>query len=406
MNAALLHYAAPPVVGGVETVLAKQAQQLVRAGHRVKILAGRGASWDERIPVVVLPLLDSLHPRVLAAKASLDRGEVPLDFEALMEEIQSALDPLLADVDVLIVHNAASLHKNLALTAALQRISQRSPGPRMVLWHHDLAWTAPRYQAELHPGWPWDLLRTAWPGAVQVVVSETRRVELAHLYGIPEAEITVIPAGVDLVDFLKLSPSTQELAERHGLYDLNPLLLTPVRLTRRKNLELALQIVHALRERMPRAGLVITGPPGAHNPANLEYLRELQRLRAELGLEGAVHLLAESRPEGLAETEIDDLYRLADALLITSREEGFGIPLLEAGLSRIPIFCTDLVPLRALANDFGTYFSPDANPQQVAEDIFFRLSSDPGYQMRARVRGGYTWQAIYDRQIAPLLEKP
>ena len=55
MKICLLHFTAPPLVGGVETTLARQAQQLARAGHLLRILAGRGQTWDARIPVEILP---------------------------------------------------------------------------------------------------------------------------------------------------------------------------------------------------------------------------------------------------------------------------------------------------------------------------------------------------------------
>ena len=41
---ALLHYAAPPVIGGVERVLGRQAQLLTDGGFQVRIVAGRGAA--------------------------------------------------------------------------------------------------------------------------------------------------------------------------------------------------------------------------------------------------------------------------------------------------------------------------------------------------------------------------
>lgn len=404
MNIALIHYAAPPVVGGVETVMARQAQLLFRAGHQVRILAGRGAAWDEHIPVQILPRLDSRHPQVLQIKASLDAGKVPGEFSQLVRQIEADLRQALAGTAVVIAHNVASLHKNLALTAALYDLSQSPPAPRLILWHHDLAWTAPRYQAELHPGWPWDLLRTAWPGVRQVTISEARRQELAGLLGLPEAEIAVIPAGLDLADFFSLDTRTVALIEKLELERAGPLLLTPVRITRRKNLELAISAVAFLRRRLPHAQLVITGPPGAHNPSNLQYLESLQSLRAKLGLNGAVHLLAEHLPEGLPDVCIADFYRLSDALVLPSREEGFGIPILEAGLSRLPIFCSDLAPLRALAGEWAVYFSPDADPQQVAGLIYERLNRDPAYQLRLSVRRSYTWKAVYENRIVPLLE--
>ncbi|HEY4722884.1 MAG TPA: hypothetical protein VII92_13610, partial [Anaerolineae bacterium] len=174
MQIALIHYSAPPVVGGVESVLAQHARLMSRAGHAVRILAARGEPWTDQAPVIRLPLIDSRHPRVLALKAALDRGSLPEDFEALTSEIAAALHTALAGVDVLIAHNVCSLNKNLALTAAIQRLSHAPQAPRVILWHHDLAWTTPRYRAELHDGYPWNLLRTDW-GARHVVVSDLRR---------------------------------------------------------------------------------------------------------------------------------------------------------------------------------------------------------------------------------------
>jgi mannosylglucosylglycerate synthase len=404
MKIALIHYAAPPVVGGVESVLARQAEQLSRAGHSVRVLAGRGSSWDEKIPVEVHPLFDSRHTRVLEMKSGLDRGEVPPGFDALVDEIYTDLNACTHGLDVLIAHNVASLHKNMALTAALYRLSQTPDAPHMVLWHHDLAFTAARYQTELHPGLPWDLLREAWPGVKQVVVSQARCDELCALMGISARQVTVIPSGMDVPAFARIHNDTWNLACEMGLDQAAPLLLAPVRLTRRKNLEQGLRIAAAMRLRMPQVALVVTGPPGAHNPDNQEYFKELLALRSGLGLEKSVFILAEHWPEGLTDTEIIDFYHMADALLVTSREEGFGIPILEAGLARLPIFCTDLPSLRGLAGEWATYFSPDDPADTVAGEIVQRLARDPIYRMNLRVRTRYSWQSIYSQYLAPLLE--
>jgi mannosylglucosylglycerate synthase len=404
MKISIIHYAAPPVVGGVETVLARQAQQFERAGHQVRILAGRGETWNVRIPVEIIPIIDSRNPHILKAKARLDAGVVPADFNALVEQIGMELGQALQGAELVIAHNVASLHKNLALTAALYNLSQTAGGPRWILWHHDLAWTADRYRKELHAGWPWDLLRTAWPGVRQVTVSEARRIELAGLMGIGPEQITVIPAGLDLPDFLNLQTRTMKIVQTFGLLRAAPLLLTPVRITRRKNLELSLKILAELQEDFPAAMLVVTGPPGAHNPSNQRYLDKLIRLRGELGLEESAILLAESVPDGLPDACVADLYRLADALLLPSHEEGFGIPILEAGLARLPIFCSRLSPLQDLAGNWAEYFSPTGRPKQIAHLISRRLRKDPVFNMQLRVRSQFTWDAIYERQIASLIE--
>ncbi len=400
MNIALIHYSAPPVVGGVESVLAQHARLMTSAGHAVRVLAARGEPVSRQIPFIPIPLIDSRHPRVLAAKAELDCSRMPIDFEPLTTEITHALQVALTDVDLLIAHNVCSLNKNLMLTAAIQRLDR----PRKILWHHDLAWTTPRYQAELHDGYPWDLLRTDW-GARHVVVSELRQHELAELMKIPLDSIVVIPNGLDQAAFFKLSPLTLSLLQQIDLTSGAPILLLPVRLTPRKNIELALRILADLRREMPEAILIVTGPLGAHNAANATYFEKLKNLRAELSLSGAAIFLAELSDSYLPDEVIVDFYRLADALFLPSREEGFGIPVIEAAFSKMPIFCTDIAPLRALGHEDVTYFSPDEEPDRVARLIADRLQQNAAYRLAARVRRGYSWDSIYRDHIARLLEE-
>lgn len=403
MKVALLHYASPPVVGGVETVLARQAELLTRYGHQVEVLTGRGAAWDPRIAVRVLPELDSRHPMVLDLKQQLDQGSVPPEFEGMVDRIYRDLRAALAGAACLIAHNVASLHKNLALTAALHRYAARAGGVRILLWHHDFAWTGRRYKDELHSGYPWDLLRTPWENVRQVTISEARQAEMSRLYRLPAEQISVVPNGVDTDQFLALQPETRELVDRLRLDRAEPLLLAPVRLTRRKNLELGLHILAELLKHLPRARWVITGPLGAHNPENLAYYRQLVDLRRELDLEQAVVFLAEWQPQGLSDAQIVDFYRLADVLLLTSQEEGFGLPVIEAGLARLAIFVTDLPPLRALGGEFAEYFGLEDQPAEIAARIRQHLENDAAYRLRAHIRSHYTWEAIYRNHIAPLV---
>lgn len=403
MNIALMHHSTPPIIGGVESVLAHHARLMSAAGHNVRIVSARGERWMDAIEFIRLPLVDSLHPEILAAKRELDAGRVPPAFEEIVGRLEKDLQSALSGMDLLIAHNVCSLNKNLALTAALHRMYRKADFPRLILWHHDLAWTTPRYLPELHPGFPWELLRTSWPGAVQVVVSDLRRRELSDLINIPPEEIHVIPNGLRLEEFLRLDDRTVGLLERTGLLRAGPLLLLPVRITRRKNLEFALRVLACLRQDLPDAAVVITGPVGAHNPNNKEYLRELLKLRDELDLDTAAHFLAELEQEFLPDPVIADFYRLADALLLPSREEGFGIPLLEAGASHCPIFCSDLPALRELGGDRVRYFSPDDPPERVAALIAGQLAGSLVFRMAAAVRREFRWERIYDERIEPFL---
>jgi len=305
----------------------------------------------------------------------------------------------------LIAHNVCSLNKNLALTAALHKLHISKKLPRLILWHHDLAWTTPRYLPELHDGYPWDLLRTNWSNLTQAANSNLRRDELADLMNLDPASIHVIPNGVDAARFYKLEAQTQALLGQTHLLDAAPILLLPVRVTPRKNIELALHTLAELQKQFPNAALVVTGPLGPHNGNNVKYFETLTSLRKELGLQDSVHFLAELVDSFLPDEVIADFYRVADAIFFPSREEGFGIPLIEAAFSHLPAFCADIPPLRALGLEDAWFFSPDEDPGTIAAIIadYFRLSFTARLSMRAR--SSFRWEAIYQKHILPLLEK-
>jgi len=273
------------------------------------------------------------------------------------------------------------------------------------LWHHDLAWTTPRYQSELHDGYPWDLLRTYWDGVTQVVVSKLRQDELAELYGISKDIIHIIPNGVDLNAFFKFETKTSELIEKLSLMEADPLFLLPVRLTTRKNIELAIQVMAEVHKDFPKAMLLVTGPEGPHNPKNKAYREKLLSMRDELKLQENVHFLAEVTNEFMPDTVIADFYRIADALLMPSREEGFGIPIIEAAFSKVPVFCADIPVLRELAGEDATYFDPDANPLEVAKQIKVRLEAELTSRWGRKAKQGYSWDQIHAKYIVTLLEE-
>jgi len=403
MRVALLHYTAPPVIGGVESVLARQARLLADAGHQVTVVAGRGARPDPRVALVRIARADTRHPDVLAAQAALDRGTVPAAFAGLRLALERDLLAAARGQDVVVAHNVCSLHKNLALTAALHDLNCGPGFPPLVAWHHDLAWTADRYRADLHPGDPWNLLRTAWPGVLHVAVSEERRAALAGLLRIDPRAIVVIENAIDGETFL-VSPQTRALLAPLALHGAAPVLLLPVRIAPRKNVELALCVLAELRKGGDDARLLITGPPDPHNPTAAAYLDRLLEQRERLGLAQAAHFLSEDGRR-LPDRLMADLYRLADLLFLPSRDEGFGLPLLEAAVSRLPIVCAALPSLRAIAGTAATYFSPDDAPAAIAEQVRRRLVNDPAYGLALRARRVYDPRRIHGEQVEPLLRR-
>ena len=410
-SVAILHYTGPPTVGGVEATIAAHTRLLAADGHAVRIVSGHSSDTPPGVTVLNNPLLRSRGERIEQVARELASGTVSPAFEAMVNEIETWLAGTLAGIDVALVHNVLTLHKNLAFTVALHRLHTSGRAPRLIAWCHDFAWRDPLYTPELYRGYPWELLKQPWEGVHYVAVSQDRRTILASLLRVKEEEVTVVPPGIDLVTFLKLEADTVALCQRLGLLAANPLLLLPARITRRKNIELAIAITAALRTLGFAPRLVVTGPPGPHNPANAAYLARLQALRDAAGGHDTVIFLYEQYcdanrlPRPVSDAMLADLFRLADALLFPSAYEGFGIPIIEAGLAGIPIFCSDIAPFREIASDAALRFGLDEPPTTIAARIASTLRADPRIALRQRVRMGYTWDAIYRHAVVQLLRK-
>ncbi len=403
---AILHYAGPPIVGGVEITIYHHARLLSARGHTVHVIAGRGGAFHPRVVFHPIPEVDSRHPGVVKVGRALAQGNVPPAFYSLRDRIAGRLHALLSPMDVTIVHNAMTLHKNMPLTAALRQLADEGV-TCFIAWCHDFAWQDELYIPDMHPGYPWDLLRTPWPGVTYVVVSQHRRHMLARLLELPEEEIAVVTPGVDVAAFLKLEPETQRLVKRLSLLDAEPLLVLPARITRRKNIEMAIRVTAALRPLMPRPILIVTGPPGPHNPTNIAYLNALRDVRRTLGVDDHVPFLYEygegDAPLHVTDAMMSDLYQLADVLLFPSRREGFGIPVLEAGLARLPIFASDIPPIEESAGELAFRFDPEGDPEMVAQAIARHLEGNAQYRMRKRVLREFTWERIIEEKVEPLL---
>jgi glycosyltransferase involved in cell wall biosynthesis len=118
-----------------------------------------------------------------------------------------------------------------------------------------------------------------------------------------------------------------------------------------------------------------------------------------------MHFLAELYDGFLPDEIIADFFRVADALFFPSREEGFGIPLIEAAFSHLPAFCAGILPLKKLGMEDAAFFSPDEKPEIVAGMIANHLRTSRPARLAVRARGAYRWEAIYRQHISPLLGK-
>ena len=410
-SAAIVHYSAPPTIGGVEMVIKAHVEVMVAAGYPVTVVAGSGdpSALPAAADLEKIPLLDSQHPQIVEAANQLSEGQLPENFGALVDEIAATLAPVLGAVDNVIVHNIFTKRFNLPLTAALHRLLDDGTIRHCIAWCHDFGWASESSRAHLHPGQPWELLRTRRPDVVYVVVSEERRQELAELLDVPFEEIHVVYNGVKPQPLLGLSDEGAALAERLDLWERDLILLMPVRVTHQKNIELALRVVAALKAHIARPLLVLTGPPDPHDPESMSYFHALQALRAELGVEEEMRFVFESGPEPdepytIGENVVGDLFRVSDVMFMPSHVEGFGMPVLEAGLVGMPVICTDVPAAQEIAPSERLLMDVDDPPEGIAGRLFAWAADSRVHRLRRRVRQRYTWPALFRQDIEPLLE--
>ncbi len=354
MKVALVHYTYAPIVGGVERVIEEHARLFTSHGHQVTVFCQRGESDDPRVKV-----------RRLADAAAL------------------------AEQDVVFVHNVMTMLFDLPLTEALARIAEAQPLVRFVSWIHDIAALNLDYfpSPEAAPL----VLRSASPRWEYVAVSDLRAAQWLALTGV---KCGVVPNGIEPARVLGLPANVARLADTFSLLGGRLVLLHPARLLRRKNIECSLRIAAALKAHAPVA-LLVTGAADPHNPASRDYAAWLHEERARLGVERETIFVGEHFAVG--DVELAALYRLADALLFPSHSEGFGLPLLEAALHRLPVFCSDIEPLRSIAQSGTTFIPHDAT---AASGI---IQQRLGVLAKRSTLAHFGWPAIYAEHLAPLL---
>lgn len=79
------------------------------------------------------------------------------------------------------------------------------------------------------------------------------------------------------------------------------------------------------------------------------------------------------------------------------------MPVLEAGLVGIPVISTEVPAAVEIGGQDVFFFEQDEDPASLAERILAWAEGSHIHQLRRRVRQHYTWQAIFSRDIKPLL---
>jgi glycosyltransferase involved in cell wall biosynthesis len=106
--------------------------------------------------------------------------------------------------------------------------------------------------------------------------------------------------------------------------------------------------------------------------------------------------------------EIYSLYARARAFVYPSTFEGFGMPVLEAMAAGIPLACSDIPPLREVADDAALFFDQldeeaiAAGIERVMTDAALRERLAKAGRERAR---GFTWRKCAEQTLEVLLAR-
>jgi glycosyltransferase involved in cell wall biosynthesis len=145
--------------------------------------------------------------------------------------------------------------------------------------------------------------------------------------GVAANKVFVAYNGVDLA-IADLSKSNPSVRQNFGLERASHIVTVVANIRRVKALDVFIKAAAIVRPHFPSAAFVIAGWP--NEP---QYLTELRRLVADLGLQDNVFFPGEVE-------DIFPLLKVSDAFCLLSRSEGFSNALLEAMACRLPCVAT------------------------------------------------------------------
>ncbi|HWR49257.1 MAG TPA: glycosyltransferase [Pseudonocardiaceae bacterium] len=267
--------------------------------------------------------------RTVAGAGVADRLVPGLAFDTRCPARSRELTAALRSVDLVVVENVCSLPMNPPVTEALV---QALRGRRAVLRHHDLPWERERY-AHLR-GWPPDD-----PSWQHVAISQHSAAELARR----GVDATAVYHG-----YARIPRRGNRAAGRAalGVTPQQRLLLQPTRAIPRKNVAAGIALAQAID-----AVYWLTGAAEEGYGPQLADLLARASCPVRRGLPGGLRMV--------------DAYAAADAVVLPSTWEGFGLPLIESALAGRPLAVSDYPVAREVAR-LGFAWFPVDDPAPLA----------------------------------------
>ncbi|MCA9372338.1 glycosyltransferase family 4 protein [Candidatus Woesebacteria bacterium] len=413
MKIGLLHYTYPPIIGGVENIVKLQADSLAKMNHQVVVFSSnilQGRTSLENISFVQIPELASLKKNFLLYQKIMDSKEYPKEIFIMIEKILSTIQKHSNLFDVLIAHNIFSLPFNPAIGEALLKFASDSPRKKIIAWTHDVILkdrevnpTVIAYQnKQLN-----DLVNTYHPQLHYIAISNYLKKTLTNVLLFPNNKITVVPNGLNVLSFLNIHPSLHEIVYKNNLLLANPLLYFPAKIMPHKHFEIALTILEGLkRKKQYNPMLLISAKTYPHKQSAIDYVNNVKKEIDKKGLKNNVIFL-ENIFDNLKIDEImnviHDCYSLSDLILYPSSYENFGLPIIEAGITKTPILCTDLDVYKEIAYEYIYKLNSLSSPSQIVALVERILKSTQSRYFR-KIKNAFDYRFIIQTQIEPYLK--
>jgi glycosyltransferase involved in cell wall biosynthesis len=217
-----------------------------------------------------------------------------------------------------------------------------------------------------------------------MVLANSRFTERCFVRDGGRAPSRVLHSPVDLEQFEPGRLSREEARKRLGLAPDAAVLAVLAQITPWKNQKAAVTLVDRLRDRFPKVRLLLVGSAkfvsGATRYDNVAYTAELEALVGDRGLEDEVLFLGER-------SDVPEVLRALDVLLVPSWEEPFGRTVVEAMAMGVPVLATEVGgPAESLREGVDGFLLPPHEPELWVEPAA-RLLSDPELRDRMGAAG-------------------
>ena len=233
-----------------------------------------------------------------------------------------------------------------------------------------------------------------------VAATPAERVQLLWLYDADMHRIRVIPPGVNLKHFHPIPQ--QEALRKIGVPEAGRMLLFVGRIEPLKGIDTLMRAISILKQEAPHlvenlcVSIIGGAASGDESPPDREMLR-LKQLREALGLDDLVTFLGSKSQETL-----QYYYSAAEAVIMPSHYESFGMVALEAAACGTPVIASEVGGLAYLIQDGVTGFHvPTNDPAELAGKICLLLENeDLRREMSAaaiRRAREYAWPRIADQ---------